>query len=80
MSKYGYMVDTRDEKYPGLFRYKSGEVEMFSPLVQGEWVRTPGRDSVLFGEGDFVWFDDIPEEDVPKYMEIIRRNVAKRTE
>ena len=69
---YGYMV-RKDDDCPILIRFKNGAVETFRPKEPGEWVRTPVKDSILSGGGDFVWYDDVPEEDVEYYMDIIRK-------
>ena len=66
--KYGYSVRT-DFGFPILIRYHNGEVETFRP---DGWERTPGKDSILNGGGDFVWYDDISEEEAVNYMKQIR--------
>lgn len=71
---YGYSVRT-DFETPILIRYKYGQVETFDPRVPGEWRRTPGKDNILIGGGDFVWYDDITEEKAMEYMDKIREDV-----
>lgn len=70
--KYGYMVRT-DGPRPVLIRFKGGEVETFRPDAPGEWERTPTKDSILRGGGDFVWYEDVPDVDVEYYMDLIRK-------
>lgn len=70
MDEYGYMVN-KDRKCPVLIRFKYGAVETFRPNAEGEWVRTPIKDNILNGGGDFVWYDDIPEEEVEYYKDLI---------
>lgn len=72
--KYGYSVRT-DFKTPILIRYKYGQVETFDPSEPGEWRRSPTKDSILAGGGDFVWYDDITEEKAMEYMDKIREDV-----
>ena len=69
--KYGYSV-RKDGAYPILIRYKYGAVETFDPDEPGEWRRSPTKDSILIGGGDFVWYDDITEEEAMKYADQIR--------
>lgn len=69
--KYGYSVRT-DHGYPVLIRYKYGEVETFDPSEPNEWRRSPTKDSILYGGGDCVWYDEITEQEALKYMEQIR--------
>lgn len=70
---YGYSVRT-DFGFPVLIRYHHGAVETFDPGEPGEWRRSPTKDSILYGGGDFVWYDDITEEEAKKYMEQIRKH------
>ena len=35
---------------------------------------------MFWGQGDFVWYDDITEEEALKYMDQIRATVKKNTE
>ena len=72
MARYGYSVRTDGRKVPVLIRYRNGEVETFDPSVAGEWRRSPTKDSILYGGGDFVWYDDITEEEAMKYADRIR--------
>lgn len=72
LKDYGYMVENGDG-FPVLIRFRHGAVETFYPDVEGEWERTPLKDSILNGGGDFVWYDDIPVEDVEYYMDLIRK-------
>ena len=71
-SDYGYMI-RKDDDFLVLIRFKNGEVETFRPKEPGEWVRTPTKDSILEGSGDWVWYDDVPEEDVEFWMDKIRK-------
>ncbi len=78
-SGYGYAVrDDRDGTIPVLIRYRNGEVETFNPEKPGEWFRSPLKDSILFGGGDFIWYDDITEAEVPAIQDIIRKHLASR--
>jgi len=45
-----------------------------------EWVESPGKASMFWGQGDFVWYDDISEEEAQKYMDQIRKAVNKTGE
>lgn len=71
--KYGYSVMTANTKIPVLIRFANGQVETFDPTVEGEWRRSPSKDKILYGGGDFVWYDDITEADVPRFQKIIRK-------
>ena len=64
-AKYRYSVRT-DFGFPILIRFANYAVETYRK--DGVWERTPGKDSILIGEGDFVWYDDITEEEAEKYM------------
>ena len=70
-ARYGYSVRT-DFGFPILIRYKNHEVELYR--ADGKWERDPGLDSILIGEGDFVWYDDIDEATAMKYMKEISKN------
>ncbi len=69
-----YSVDTRSS-VPTLIRWDSPDIYTFDPTVEGEWRLSPGKASMLWGEGDFVWYDDISNKEAEKYMELIRRSV-----
>ena len=71
-----YSVDTRGE-IPTLIRWECPYIYTFSPLDPGEWVESPGKASMFWGQGDFVWYDDITEEEALKYMDQIRAAVKK---
>lgn len=70
--KYGYMVRT-DGGYPVLIRSRHGAVETFDPSEPNEWRRSPVKDNILSGGGDWVWYDDITEEEAAKYADKIRK-------
>ena len=72
---YGYSVRT-DFGFPILIRYKNHEVEIYT--ANGTWEREPGLDSILIGEGDFVWYDDIDESKALEYMKEIDKNVNEK--
>ena len=72
-----YSVDTRGE-IPTLIRWECPYIYTFSPLEPGEWVESPGKASMVWGQGDFVWYDDISEAEALKYMEQIRKAVKNR--
>ncbi len=69
---FGYMVD-KSGPIPVLIRFQYGAVETFYPNEPGEWKRTPLKDSILEGGGNFVWYDDISEDQVEYYMDLIRK-------
>ena len=71
-NEYGYMI-RKHEVLPALIRFKNGAVETYRPWESDEWVRTPVKDSILEGSGDWVWYDDVPDEDVEFWMEKIRK-------
>lgn len=48
-----YSVDTRFS-VPTLIRWDSPDIYTFDPTVEGEWRLSPGKASMLWGEGDFV--------------------------
>ena len=75
MARYGYSVKTEGGLV--LIRYANGAVETFSPSTPGEWRRTPIKDNILNGGGDFVWYDDITEEEAMKYADRIRQAYNK---
>lgn len=79
--KYGYSVwDDHDGTIPVLIRYRNGEVETFDPDEPGEWRRSPLKDSILYGGGDFVWYDDITEAEVPAVQDKIRKYLTEHPE
>lgn len=71
--RYGYAVRTAETKIPVLIRFTQGQVETFNPEAEGEWERTPLKDAILRGGGDFVWYDDISEAEAKRFMDQIRR-------
>ena len=44
-------------------------------MKPGEWVESPEQASMFWGQGDFVWYDDMTEEEALKCMEQIRKAV-----
>ena len=76
---YAYMI-RKDEPLLVLIRFKGGKCETFRPNVPGEWERTPVKDSIIEGNGDWVWYDDVPDEDVEFYMDKIRERYRKAEE
>ena len=73
-----YAVDRRDS-IPTLIRWAAPYIYTFDPSVEGEWVESPGKRSMLWDQGDFVWYDDISDEEAEKYMAQIREDYHKRT-
>ena len=68
---YGYAV-RRDDGILSLIRYRNGEVFTFYGDI-ANWERTPNRDNILSGGGDFVWYDEISEEEAKNVaMEIVK--------
>ncbi len=70
-SGWKYMVKTGG-RMPVLCRYKDGRVYTYYPEQPEPWTRTPAKDAVLFGDGDFAFYDDITEEEAEAYAEEIR--------
>ena len=70
-SEYGYMVRS-DEDIIVLIRFKNGAVETYRPWTGTDWVRTPTKDSILEGSGDWIWYEDVPEGDVDYWMKKVR--------
>ena len=75
-SGYAYMV-RKDEDCPVLIHFRSGCVETVRPREDGEWVRTPRKDSILEGSGDFVWYDDISGEEDMCWEDLVRERWEK---
>ena len=80
MDKYQYMVDKRG---PDLVRVGSDHVfRRYSPGDPKEWTESKFLDALAWGGGDWVWYDDITEEEAMQYMEQIRKSyeaaVAKK--
>lgn len=73
---YGYSVRT-DGRIPILIRYRYGAVETFDPSEPGEWRRSPLKDSLLYGGGDFVWYDDVPDSEVDFWKDKITKASKK---
>ncbi len=67
-----YSVDTRFG-FPILIRWECPDVFTFDPAVEGEWRESPEKASMLWGQGDFIWYDDISDKEAAKYMEEIRQ-------
>ena len=72
-----YMVDKSGPK-PDLVRAENGVFERYDPRVEGEWEGSKFLDAFAWGGGDFVWYDDIPEEDVEFYKDKIRKFWAEK--
>lgn len=68
---YGYMIN-KSNGFMTLIRFKNGKCETFRPNIPGEWERSPAKDSIIEGKGDWVWYDDVPDEDVDFWMDKIR--------
>jgi len=66
-----YSVDTRG-RHPVLIRWDSPYIWTFDPGVEGEWRMSPEKDDMFRGQGDWVWYDDISDDEAEKYMEQIR--------
>jgi len=75
---YVYMIN-KSNGFMTLIRFDGGKCYTFRPDVPGEWERTPVKDSIAEGNGDWTWYDDVPEEDVEYWMEKIR-DVYKKAE
>lgn len=76
---YVYAV-WRDDDWISLIRYNSEGVETFYGDTGG-WERTPNKDNMLTGGGDFVWYDEItPEEAGEVAVEIVRKYRKKEAE
>lgn len=72
MERYSYMVDTRGKK-PDLVRVGPDRVfERYEPNDPKEWKGSKFLDALAWGGGDFVWYDDITEEEAENYMKQIR--------
>jgi len=73
---YGYAV-WRDKGWLSLIRYNKEGVWTFYG-ESARWERTPEKDNILSGGGDFVWYDEISEEEAKKVaVEIIKAYKAK---
>ena len=68
---YVYMIQN-DETTLDFIRFKHGMCESFDPSVEGEWRRSPAKDSIIEGKGDWVWYDDVPDEDVEFWTDKVR--------
>ena len=75
-SGYGYSVWWHEDG-PSLIRYKGGEVFTFFGDI-ADWERTPNKDNILNGGGDFVWYDDITEEEAKGIAAQIVRNYRNK--
>ena len=71
-TSYGYAV-WRDGGVPTLIRYKNGEVFTFYGSTES-WERTPNKDNILVGDGDFVWYDEISEDEAKRVAVQIMKN------
>ena len=67
-----YSVDTRFG-YPILIRRECPDIFTFDPAVEGEWRESPEKASMLLGQDDFIWYDDISDKEAAKYIEEIRQ-------
>lgn len=81
MSKYSYAIwEERDN----LIRFSPEKVELFCPSKPEEWVAMPHLEELRYGGGNFVWYDDITEEEAMQYKERIRKkyeeNAAQNTD
>ena len=76
MANASYMVDTRGPK-PDLVKCENGIFTRYDPRDPEEWTRSEFLDSMASGGGDWVWFDDIPEEKAEEYKAKIRDFYAK---
>ena len=77
MSKATYMVDLRYDK-PDLVKCENGIFTRYDPRIPEEWKRSEFLDAFSHGGGDYVWYDDIPEEDVEFYKDKIKEFWKKR--
>lgn len=77
MANASYMVDTRGPK-PDLVKYEDGIFTRYDPRVPEEWKRSEFLDKMANGGGDWVWFDDIPEEKAEEYKEKIKEFYANK--
>lgn len=75
---YEYAV-WRDDGWISLIRYRDGEVFTFYGDTAG-WERTPNKDNILSGGGDFVWYDVISEAEAKSVAKEIIENYRKKAE
>ncbi len=69
---YSYMVNTRGNR-PVLVRVGDDNVyEKFSARDGEKWDGSKFLDALAYGSGDWVWYDDICEEEANEYMQKIR--------
>lgn len=66
--------------FPVLIRWDNPNIWTFDPRVEGEWRLSPEKSEMLWGQGDWVWYDDISEEEAMKYMEEMREEYRKAVE
>lgn len=70
-NEYAYMI-WNDDTHMTLIRFQDAKCYTFDPDEPGEWRRSPVKDSIIEGSGDWVWYDDVPDEDVESWMNKIR--------
>ena len=76
-SKYEYAV-WREPDFLSLIRYNVEEGVYSFYGDTASWERTPNKDNILGGGGDFIWYDVIPEAEAKKVArEIIENYKAK---
>lgn len=68
--KYSFMVDTRFRK-PDLVRAGPDGFKRYDPRDPEKWTGSKFLDAFAWGGGDFVWYDDISEEEAAEYMKKI---------
>ena len=69
--EYQYMVRTDGPK-PSLVRVGEDRVfRRYDPRVPGKWEGSKFLDAFAWGGGDFVWYDDIDEDEALEYMKQI---------
>ena len=72
-----YAADTRDD-IPTVIRWDWPCVWTFDPIMEGEWRPSPGKGEMYWGQGDWVWYDEISDAEAERYMEQIREHYRER--
>lgn len=74
MAKYEYMVRT-DKAVPWLIRFGDAGAEAFH--FPGKWEPAPHLNSIRYGQGAFMDYDDISEQEAMKYQTQIQGHYDK---
>lgn len=74
-----YMVSLRGKK-PDLVRADDDGFKRYDPRTQEKWTGSKFLDAFAWGGGDWIWYDDVSEDEAKEYMKQIDEYWASRKE